>query len=155
MRRFAWVGAMWLGAVAALAQSGDDERQIYRNVAPERLEAVLKSLDIKFVKAAGKAEGVHLYDFERNQFKIRLHNYGGKDLWIDAHFTDGLTAQEVNAWNVKAKFSRAVLLKSNEKPMVSLECQLDCTGGTNDAIVKQFVRRFDGELAQFVKFIAK
>jgi hypothetical protein len=147
-------------AVAAIlavrsASGQDADKKIYRNVTSERLEAVLEELGLKYTKLPGKSEGIHSYDFERNKFKVRLYNYHGKDLWIDAFFSDPLSLEEVNQWNSRAKFSRAVLIKANEKPAVSLESQLDCMGGVSDVIVRQFVRRFDGEVAQFVKFLAK
>ena len=145
------VALITLGLAAARAQ---DEKKIVHNVTSERIEAILKSLGADYKKSAGKAEGIQFYDFERNNYKIRLHNYQGKDLWIDAFFSDALSGEEVNNWNARAKFSRAVQLKG-EKQAVSLEAQLDCMGGVNDLIVRQFIRRFDGEVLQFVKFLAK
>jgi hypothetical protein len=145
-----------VGVFAGWPASGQDaDKKIYRNVTSERLEAVLDELGVKYAKLPGKSEGIHSYDFERNKFKVRLYNYHGKDLWIDAFFSDPLALEEVNQWNSRAKFSRAVLIKANEKPAVSLESQLDCMGGVSDGIVRQFVRRFDGEISQFVKFLAK
>ena len=149
-RRFAVVALI----ACASSAPGDDEK-VYRNVTSDRLEVVLKELGVEYKKVPGKAEGVHAYDFERNNFKVRLYNYQGKDLWVDAFFSDGLTLEEVNQWNSRAKFSRAVLIKANEKPAVSLESQLDCMGGVSDGMVRQFVRRFDGEIAQFVKYLSK
>jgi hypothetical protein len=42
-----------------------------------------------------------------------------------------------------------------EKDTISLEAQLDCVGGVTDNIIRQFIQRFDGEVAQFNKFITK
>ncbi len=145
------VALITLGLTMAQAQ---DDKKIVHNVTNERVEAILKDLGIEYKKSAGKSEGIQFYDFERNNYKIRLHNYQGKDLWIDAFFSDALSGEEVNNWNSRAKFSRAVQLKG-EKQAVSLEAQLDCMGGVNDLIVSQFIRRFDGEVLQFVKFLAK
>ena len=131
-----------------------DNKQIYRNVIPEKLEAILKSMKIEYTKVKGKTDGIWFYDFERNDYKIRLHNYQGNDLWIDAHFNDKLPLDEVNKWNVRAKFSRAVQLTSG-KQTVSLESQIDCVGGVTDGIIRQFIQRFDGELMQFSKFLSK
>jgi hypothetical protein len=135
-------------------KAATNDKLVYRNVTPEKLEAILKELNITYDKVKGKAEGIQFYDFGKNDFRIRLHNYQGKDLWIDAHFSDKLTLDEVNKWNVRAKFSRAVVLKG-DKETVSLEAQLDCLGGVSDSIIKQFIGRFDGELVQFSKFISK
>lgn len=148
------VTALSCAAFSMTCARAQDEKKIVHNVTNDRIEAILKELGADFKKSAGKAEGISFYDFERNNYKIRLHNYDGKDLWIDAFFSDAMTPEEINAWNARAKFSRAVQLKG-DKQAVSLEAQLDCMGGVNDAIVRQFIRRFDGEVVQFVKFIAK
>ena len=131
-----------------------DDKQVYRNVAAEKIEAILKSMKIDYKKVKGKADGIWFYDFERNDYKIRLHNYQGNDLWIDAHFNDKLPLEEINKWNARAKFSRAVQLMS-AKQSVSLESQIDCVGGVSDGIIRQFIQRFDGELMQFSKFLSK
>jgi hypothetical protein len=145
------VACLGVGLAATRAQ---DDKKIVHNVTAERIEAILKEIGVDYKKSAGKSEGIQFYDFDRNNYKIRLHNYQGKDLWIDAFFSDALSAEEVNQWNSRAKFSRAVQLKG-DKQAVSLEAQLDCMGGVNDLIVRQFIRRFDGEVLQFVKFLAK
>lgn len=131
-----------------------DAKKVYRNVSPQKLEAILKELKIDFDKSKGKAEGIDFYDFVRNDYKIRLHNYRGNDLWIDAQFADKMTHDDINRWNVMAKFSRAVQLKG-DRPAVSLESQIDCLGGTTDAIIRQFITRFDGELTQFSQYVSK
>src|SRR5262249_27497819 len=141
--------------LVSLLRAEEESAKVYRNVTPEKLEAILADLKIKFQKVKGKEEGVAFYDFERNKYKIRLHNYQGKDLWIDAHFSDKVNLAEINQWNIRAKFSRAVLLKGDDNPSVSLEAQLDCVGGTADILIRQFIERFDGEIVQFVKFLSK
>jgi hypothetical protein len=141
------------GKAAVEGKGAKDAPKVYRKVSPETLEAILKDLKIDAAKSQGKVDGIHFYDYAKNDFKIRLHNYQGKDLWIDAQFPDKLSLENVNKWNVMAKFSRAVRLKSDGEP-VALEAQLDCLGGTTDAIVRQFIERFDGELIQFSKYAA-
>lgn len=110
----------WFG-VASWGVCQDDDNKVYRNVTADKLESILKDLKITFQKIKGKDEGILFYDFERNNFKIRLHNYHGKDLWIDAHFTDKLKLDEINRWNIQAKFSRAVLLTGTDRSTVSVE----------------------------------
>lgn len=145
-----------LGGLLLLAAAGAaQEAKVYRNVSTEKLEQILKGLDVDFKKSAGPKAGIHYYDFTRNNFKVRLHNYDGQDLWIDCIFSDKLSLEDVNRWNVKAKFSRAVLVKDGDKSSVSLENQLDCLGGVTDAIVRQFITRFDGEVKNFVQFVSK
>jgi hypothetical protein len=132
-----------------------DKSKVYRGVSADKLEGLLKQLNIDFEKAQGKAKGAWSYDFERNNFKVRLHNYDGRDLWLDVVFTDQIPLKEVNAWNVRAKFSRAVQLKTGDKTTTSLESQLDCEGGVTDGMIRQFILRFDNEVKTFVQFLTK
>jgi hypothetical protein len=141
--------------VLLAAMAGADEEKAYRSVSTEKLEGILKEMKIKYKKSEGKSEGIYFYDYERNKFKIRLHNYNGKDLWIDALFTDKSSLAEINVWNKRTKFSRAVLLKNGERETISLESQIDCLGGVTDTIIRQFINRFDGEINGFVKFLVK
>lgn len=134
--------------------TGQDEKKVFRKVSAERLEAVLKSLEIEFKKTGAKQADTHFYDFDRGNYKVRLGNHGGNDLWIDCLFPKA-PLETINQWNVRAKFSRAVLTKLDEKDMSIVEFQLDCVGGVTDEIIRQFVRRFDEEVKAFDKFINK
>jgi hypothetical protein len=153
-----WTGMLMMAGLLFLLAtgpgSGQDEKA-YRLVSSEKLESILQGMNISFKKIAGKTEGIYFYDYERSKFKIRLHNYNGKDLWIDALFTDKTTLEEINRWNRKAKFSRAVLIKDKDRETISLESQVDCLGGVTDGIIRLFINRFDGEISEFVKFLAK
>jgi len=146
----ALIGVGVSGVAASAAQDAGD--QVYRNVPSDRLEGILRGMNIVFTKVPGKMEGVNFYDFDRGGFKIRLHNYNGKDLWIDALFNDRTTLEKINGWNRRAKFSRAVLISSGGKETISLESQMDCLGGVTDNIIRQFINRFDGEIRDFVKY---
>ena len=48
-------------------------------MSPWTSRSLLKELNIDSKKVPSKTGGVSIYDFERNGFKIRLHNYGGED----------------------------------------------------------------------------
>jgi hypothetical protein len=144
-----------LGSLLVVLASIGSAQDVFRRVTPEKLESLLKELNITFEKKAGKGEGVFYYDYVRNEFKIRLYNYNGKDLWVDAHFNDKMALEEINKWNIRAKFSRAVLIKNENKETVSLESQIDCLGGITDNIIKQYINRFDNELVEFRKFQTK
>lgn len=134
---------------------GQDKGKVYRKVAPEKLDAILKQMKIEFEKSQGKKTGTWHYDFERSNFKVRLNNHEGRDLWIDVVFTDKISLKEVNDWNIRAKFSRAVQLKEGERVTTSLEAQLDCDGGVTDGMIRQFILRFDGEIKTFVQLLTK
>ncbi len=146
------LGPVVLGLVLAFAPDASAQA-VYKNVSVQTVERILNELGIQYKKSNGNKEGIHFYDYTRNGFKIRLHNYNGQDLWIDALWSDPLTIEDCNRWNVRAKFSRAVLLNNNGKNVVSLENQFDCLGGVTDAIVRQFIVRFDGEVRDFAEFI--
>jgi hypothetical protein len=124
-------------------------------VPPARLESVLAKMNVKYDKTEGKKKDDWFYEFDRNNFKIRLQNYGGRDLGLDVVFTDKITLKEVNGWNVQAKFSRAVRLSGGDKSPTSLEAQLDCEGGVTEGMIRQFILRFDSDLKNFVEYLAK
>lgn len=153
MRRL--VTAACLLAAGAVGLARADDPAVVTSLPGERLEKILTGLEIKFKKTPGKADGVWFYEFTRQDRPVRLHNYGGQDLWIDSVFADPLTPADVNRWNARTRYSRAVLLRKGDKATVSLEAQIDCLGGVTDALVRQFVTRFDGELTQFVAFTKK
>lgn len=170
MTRFAIIGFV-LTALAMLAAGSmapgtaqDDvkkpeqkvePKKVYRNVSTEKLESILKDLKIDFERGKSKDDGVAVYTFEKQGRSLRLKNHGGKDLWIDTEYTaEKITPEMVNEWNVQAKFSRAVRLKG-DKGIVSLEAQLDCVGGATDAIIRQFITRFEGEVQRFTQFSKK
>lgn len=145
-----WVLACGLAAA-------QDQVTVVHSVTSAKLEGILKELGIDFKKAPGskEKEGVFSYDFERQGHKIRLYNYGGEDLWIESDFTDKATLDDANRWNMRAKFSRAVLVKDAKNTSLSLESQIDCTLGVTDGMIRQFVRHFDNEIQAFVKFRKK
>ena len=152
---FPRVLALALVAVCLPAAAQEKKATVYRNVSTEKIEGILTGMNIDFNKVEGKAKGIWFYDFERNNFKVRLHSYQGKDLWIDVVFTDKISLEEINGWNVRAKFSRAVQVKNNDRTTTSLESQLDCEGGVTDGMIRQFILRFDGEIKTFVQYLTK
>lgn len=151
MRRLVIASCLLLLAGVGLAQ----EPAVTTNLPTDRLEKVLAGLDVKYKKTPGKKDGVWFYEFTRQDRPVRLHHYDGQDLWVDSVFTETMPLGELNRWNAQTRYSRAVLLKDGGKASVSLEMQLDCLGGVTDPVVRQFITRFDGELAGFLKFTKK
>ena len=133
--------------------AGQSRELVSQNISSEKLEAVLKDLGITYQKEAGKKERIFSYRFERQGRKVRLHNYGGEDLWIETDFADKASLDLVNRWNMRTKFSRAVLVNGGERATVSLESQIDCSLGVTDGMVRQFVQRFDAEIEAFISFV--
>jgi len=128
--------------------------KISRNVSSEAIEKVLQSLELKFQKGERKDKDATTiyFDFVRSDQPCRLYNYGS-DLWIECTIDKNLKLEDVNRWNAEAKFSRLVLIEQKDKTIVSLEAQLDCLGGVSDAMIKQYINRFDEEAKKFAKFV--
>jgi|ERR1043165_3517277 hypothetical protein len=147
----------------AVTSSGRSQIKVHTTVSDETVDKILHDLNIKFQKNEKKEQdnAFTQYDFKRGEQSFRLFNYGGKDLWIECHHDLPLKLEDLNRWNRDAKFSRAVLLPQKEKQtekektVVSLESQLDCLGTVTDAMIKQFVNRFDEEAKKFVKTFPK
>ena len=81
---------------------------------------------------------------------MALVPYDDRDgfIWFDGK----MKPDEINRWNADAKFSRLVLIPQRDKTTLSLESQLDCLGGVTDALIKQYINRFDDEAKKFAKF---
>jgi hypothetical protein len=143
--------ALWL-AVAPLAGAQNKEK-VYRDLTPAQVETVLNELSVKFVKTQPpKLANDYDYDFDRNNYKIRLTLSNGKRLWISAFFPKA-SLEKINQWNINAKFSRAVLDRVNDREYAIVEYQLDALGGVTDNMLRQFVKRFDNEVSSFDQFL--
>ena len=136
---------------AKLAGGSADDDAVYTKVTSDKLEGVLKGLNIAFKKLEAKG-GATAYDFESNNHKLRLVNFGGSDLMIDAHFKK-LKLEDVNQYNLNRKFIRCVAYNVKGNEYTSLESNLDCVGGVTDAIVRNFIRAFDIEVTEFSKYV--
>jgi hypothetical protein len=129
------------------------QSKVYRTVSNDAVEKILQSLELKYQKAERKDKDntTMYFDFTRGGQSFRLYNYGN-DLWIECTFEKKLMAADINRWNADAKFSRLVLIEQKDKTILSLEAQLDCLGGVTDAVIKQYINRFDEEAKKFAKF---
>jgi hypothetical protein len=152
LARFA---AFLVFALSCTFASGQNQETVYRHVASDKLEAVLKDLSVVYQKSAGKKDGIFIYDYESKGVRVRLFNYGGEDLWIESDYTEKATLDVANRWNMRAKFSRAVLVKEGATATISLEAQIDCTLGITQGMMREFIRRFDGEIQAFGEFLKK
>lgn len=129
------------------------QNKVYRTVGNDAIEKILQSLELKYQKAQRKEKDstTMYFDFTRGGQPFRIYNYGN-DLWIECTFEKTLKPEDINRWNADAKFSRLVLIEQKDKTMLSLEAQLDCLGGVTDAVIKQYINRFDEEAKKFAKF---
>jgi hypothetical protein len=129
------------------------QSKVYRTVGNDAIEKILQSLELKYQKGERKDKDstTMYFDFTRGGQPFRMYNYGS-DLWIECTFEKKLNAEDINRWNSEAKFSRLILIEQKDKTILSLEAQLDCLGGVTDAVIKQYINRFDEEAKKFAKF---
>ncbi len=126
------------------------DESIYKKVAVDKLESILKGLNIEFKKL--EVKGAVGFEFESNKHKLQLFNFGGDDLMIDAHFKK-LPRADVNQYNLNRKFIRCVAYNINGNEYTALEANLDCLGGVSDSIIRNFIRAFDDEVKEFSKYV--
>lgn len=160
------VGGVTEGALKQFMNTFDDELKLFTKyvgdtgaddqffspVTNEKLEAILKGLNISYEKNELKNGAGAYYDFEANNFKIRLVNFGGKDLMIDAHFKK-VSLEDLNQWNLEKKFIRAVYYNARGQEYSALESNLDCEVGTTDGILRNFIVGFQEDVKQFAKYV--
>jgi hypothetical protein len=156
MMKITITSSLALGSMLFFVSSATraDKAKVFRVLPNPQLEKIMRDAEISFKQVPAKEEGVTFYDYERGTFKMRLHNYGGKDLWLEAIFP-AAPLETVNRWNQRTKFSRAVLVKEDEGDSVSLEVQLDCTGGVTEGMVRRLFSRFDEDVQAFSEFLKK
>lgn len=121
-------------------------------VTAEKIEKVLVGLGVKAEKQSIKGSDGHFYDFDFEGRKVRLVNFGGKDLMIDAHFKK-IPLADVNRFNLEKKFLRAVAYEKDGAEYVALEANLDCEAGTSEGILRNFIAGFQDDLRAFAKFV--
>jgi hypothetical protein len=143
-----------LAVLAAPAVGQEKKESVPHAVSSELLEKVLADLNIRYEKSKGKTSSSQFYNYDRDQYKIRLGNHGGKVLWLSAAFPRA-SPEKINEWNVRAKFNRAVLTRQNQQEAAVVEAQLDCQAGVTPGIIRQFLKRFDKEVRDFDQFLSR
>lgn len=133
--------------------SNVNEDATLAEVTNEKLENVLKTQAINFQKKANNA-GVMMFDFELNGYKLRLYNFGGKDLMIDAHFRK-ISLEDANKYNLNRKFIRVVNYKSKDTDYTALEANLDCEAGVTDGMVRHWIASFSEDARHFSDYTKK
>jgi hypothetical protein len=132
------------------------QEEVYKGIPVARLEKVLDAMGVKYKKASDK--GKHVYGFTRKvgdkEYAVRLTNFNGEDLMIDARFPAAPLAK-VNVWNARRNYVRAGLYpaKDGAAAYAALEANLDCVAGTSDGMVRYFITSFDQEMVLFEKHL--
>jgi Putative bacterial sensory transduction regulator len=143
----------WLLLTGAAPGGAQFKEKIYRSLTPAQVEDVLNDMSIKFKKSQPPdSPKTYNFQFERNNYEIHLSLNDGKRVWIMAFFPKA-PLEIINKWNIDAKFSRAVLDRVNDKDLAIVEYQIDVNGGATESMLKQFITRFDNEVARFDQFL--
>lgn len=124
--------------------------KIITSVSDQMVESILNALNHKFKKGALQNNGGTYWDFKSKGHDLRLYNYNGKDLMIDATFKQ-MPLDKINKYNLDRKFVRCVSYSNNNNTWTALESNLDCAGGVTESIVRHFITVFDEEVAAFLK----
>jgi hypothetical protein len=134
-----------------LGNANDDV--ILAEVTDEKLENLLKTMAINYQKKANSA-GVMMYDFELGGHKLRMYNFGGKDLMIDAHFKK-ISLDDANRYNLNRKFVRVVNYRGKDVEYTALECNLDCEAGVTEGILRNWITSFGSDARHFSEYAKK
>ncbi|MBI3824105.1 MAG: hypothetical protein HY289_15665 [Planctomycetes bacterium] len=130
-----------------------NEDAILAEVATDKIEGILKSQKITFTKKVNNA-GVAMLDFEMNGHNVRLYNFNGKDLMIDAHFKK-LALDDANGYNLSRKFVRVVNYKGKDVEYTALECNLDCEAGVSEGMIRHWINTFGEDVRHFAEYTKK
>lgn len=137
-------------AVPPLAPGGD---KVFTGISNDKLESILKDMKVVYKKSQSKDMVTTLYDYESRNLKLRIYNFGGKDLMVDAIFKK-IPLEQVNKYNFDRKFIRTVLYSPpNANEYTALESNLDCTAGTSENIIRRFILGFEEEAVRFLAFV--
>jgi hypothetical protein len=125
---------------------------LHTNASADLLERILNSLNVTFSKSAGSTT---TYRFALQGQQVRLSNFGGSDLMMDASFSKA-NLQAINNYNVDRKFIRAVAYNRGAgNEYTALESNLDCVGGVSEEMIRTFIANFAGEARDFAAYLAK
>jgi Putative bacterial sensory transduction regulator len=130
------------------------QEEVYKGIPCARLEKILGDLKIKYRKGQGPGPNDCIYEYVKNNFQLRVTDFNGGDLMLDAIFP-ATSVAKVNTWNIKRHLVRAVLYPPRDAVMAytALEANLDCMGGTSDALIRHFINAFDEQVAAFDKYL--
>jgi hypothetical protein len=126
---------------------------ILATVSDEKVEGILKTIGVTYQKKVNSA-GVMTFDFDITGHKLRLYNFGGKDLMMDVHFRK-IALADANSYNLNKKFVRVVNYKSKETEYTALEINLDCEAGVTEQMVRHWIVSFGEDVAVFSDYAKK
>lgn len=127
-----------------------NEQPMIAPVTDEILGDILKSMSFEYTKKEGKS--ATLFEFEFENRKFRLTNFGGKDIMMDTAYKK-IPLEDVNGYNLQKKFIRVVSYDGRGEPRTSLEANLDCEVGTTEGILRYFILGFTEDAKTFGKYV--
>lgn len=136
-----------------VAANNTAEDVILAEVTNDKLESILKTSGINFQKKTNTA-GVVMFDFSLHGHNLRMYNFGGKDLMIDAHFRK-ITYDEANRYNLNRKFIRVVNYKGKDVEYTALENNLDCEAGVTEGMIRHWIMSFGEDARHFGDYTKK
>ena len=98
--------------------------------------------------------GVMMFDFELNGHKLRLYNFGGKDLMMDVRFRK-VSLEDTNRYNLNRKFIRVVNYKGKDTEYTSLEINLDCEVGLSEGMIRHWILSFGEDAQLFAEYAVR
>jgi hypothetical protein len=137
--------------IAATVDAQD--AKVARDVPPETIAKVLKELKIEFNKTAAPKGDEHYFEFTRSNYRIRLTQFSSQELMLDCVFR-GVPIDKVNEWNALARLTRASLHDDPSGKVTLLAYGLDVAGGATEAILEQYIKRFEDELKKYDRFVS-
>jgi len=127
---------------------------VYSGVTNDLLEKVIKSLNLEFTKKPLRSGTGTVYNFNRNNTRVALVNYGGKDLMLSSEFRK-VTLQQANDFNCKRACVRTVVYKDGSGEYAALESNLDVEGGVTENILRNFITSYEDDVKEFALFLRK
>jgi hypothetical protein len=122
-------------------------------VTDDKLENILKTQGISFKKSVN-ANGIPMFDFELNGQKLRMYNFGGKDLMMDVHYRK-ISLEHANRYNLNRKFVRVVNYKGKDMEYTALEINLDCEAGATEGMIRNWILSFGEDARHFAEYAKK
>ncbi len=159
-------GGVTAGAIKQFISRFDDELKkfdkfignaagdvILAAVTNDKLENILKTQGIDH-KTKVNSAGIMMFDFELGGHRLRMYNFGGKDLMIDVHYKK-ISLEQANQYNLDRKFVRVVNYRGKESDYTALECNLDCEAGVSEAMIRHWIVSFGEEARDFGEYVKK
>jgi hypothetical protein len=138
-------------AALSVVHAAAAQEVIHRSLTPEQTEEILKKFEFNYKRLPEAVKEVSVFELTLGKLKVRLSNFLGKDVMIEAAFPK-VPLEQINLWNVQTKFTRASMQRGDKDEFVNLEYNLDLTGGITEGAFKSMIVNFEAELGRYQRF---